>query len=73
MFGGFFSEEPAITNYQQVMACDTDRFNRFFHKMLEQGVYLAPAAFETGFLSCAHGDEEIQATLTAASAAFAAV
>jgi len=73
MFGGFFSEEPSITNYQQVMACDTERFNRFFHQMLERGVYLAPASYEAGFLSAAHGDKEIEATLAAAREAFAAV
>jgi glutamate-1-semialdehyde 2,1-aminomutase len=73
MFGGFFSAESSISNYQQVMACDGERFNRFFHHMLERGIYLAPAAFEAGFLSAAHGDKEIEATLAAASEAFAAV
>ncbi|MCZ6829943.1 MAG: glutamate-1-semialdehyde 2,1-aminomutase [Gammaproteobacteria bacterium] len=72
MFGGFFSEETSITNYQQVMACDSERFNRFFHQMLKRGIYLAPASFEAGFLSAAHGDQEIEATIAAAREAFAA-
>ena len=71
MFGGFFTEEREVVNYQQVMACDTDAFSRFFHGMLKRGVYLAPASYEAGFLSSAHGDEEINATLDAAAAAFA--
>ena len=66
MFGGFFTEEAQITNYQQVMACDTQRFNRFFHGMLDAGVYLAPASYEAGFMSAAHTDEDIQATIAAA-------
>jgi glutamate-1-semialdehyde 2,1-aminomutase len=73
MFGGFFSNEPSISNYQQVMACDGERFNRFFHHMLKSGIYLAPAAFEAGFLSAAHGDAEIDATINAAREAFTAV
>lgn len=67
MFGGFFTEEKQISNYQQVMACDTERFNRFFHGMLEAGVYLAPASYEAGFISAAHTDEDIQATIAAAA------
>jgi glutamate-1-semialdehyde 2,1-aminomutase len=54
------------------MQCDKDRFNRFFHAMLERGVYLAPSAYEAGFVSAAHGSAEIDATLAAARAAFAA-
>ena len=57
----------------QVMECDKNAFNRFFHAMLAQGVYLAPSAFEAGFVSAAHGDAEIDATIAAASAAFAKV
>jgi glutamate-1-semialdehyde 2,1-aminomutase len=53
------------------MACDVERFREFFHLMLEQGVYLAPSAFEAGFISSAHGEAEIQATLDAAERAFA--
>jgi glutamate-1-semialdehyde 2,1-aminomutase len=71
MFGGFFSSESSISNYQQVMACDTKLFNRFFHGMLERGVYLAPASYEAGFMSAAHGEAEIEKTLTAARATFA--
>jgi glutamate-1-semialdehyde 2,1-aminomutase len=70
MFGIFFTEETSITNYQQVMACDTERFNKFFHGMLEAGVYLAPAAYEAGFMSGAHTDEDIQFTLDAAEQVF---
>ncbi len=70
MFGVFFTAEKQVSNYQQVMACDTERFNRFFHGMLEEGVYLAPAAYEAGFMSAAHGDEDIQNTLDAAERVF---
>ncbi len=66
MFGFFFTEEEKITNYGQVMACDIDRFNRFFHGMLNEGVYLAPASYEAGFMSSAHSDADIQWTLDAA-------
>jgi glutamate-1-semialdehyde 2,1-aminomutase len=55
------------------MQCDRERFNRFFHEMLAQGVYLAPSAYEAGFVSAAHGTAEIEATLTAARAAFAKI
>ncbi|WP_423896492.1 glutamate-1-semialdehyde 2,1-aminomutase [Candidatus Pelagadaptatus aseana] len=71
MFGGFFTEESQITNYQQVMDCNNDRFNRFFHGMLEKGVYLAPASYEAGFMSAAHTDDDINATIEAAAAVFA--
>lgn len=70
MFGLFFTEQAEITNFQEVMKCDAAKFNRFFHLMLEQGVYLAPSAFEAGFMSLAHSDEDIQATLAAADKAF---
>ena len=73
MFGLFFTEQEEVTNFQQVMACDGERFNRFFHAMLEEGVYLAPASFEAGFISSAHSDEDIQATLDAAEKAFARI
>ena len=71
MFGGFFSELDEVTNYQQVINCDTERYSQFFHAMLGNGVYLAPASYEAGFMSAAHGDEEIDATISAAEAAFA--
>ncbi len=73
MFGCFFSEEESISTFEQVMACDVERFRRYFHLMLNNGVYLAPSAFEAGFVSAAHGDEEINKTLDAAEIAFAAL
>jgi glutamate-1-semialdehyde 2,1-aminomutase len=75
MFGFFFlndhNDNKLVSNYQQVMNCNIDRFNQFFHLMLEAGVYLAPASYECGFMSIAHSDEDIQATLDAAEHAFA--
>lgn len=65
MFGFFFSTEKQITRYDQVVAGDIERFKKFFHGMLRQGVYLAPSAFEASFVSIAHGEEDIAATLTA--------
>ena len=69
MFGLYF-RAAAPANYAEVMQCDRVRFNRFFHAMLERGIYLAPSAYETGFVSAAHGAAEIEATLEAARAAF---
>jgi glutamate-1-semialdehyde 2,1-aminomutase len=69
MFGLFFSAEQVET-FAQACACDTAAFNRFFHAMLERGVYLAPSAFEAGFMSAAHGDAEIARTIEAAREAF---
>lgn len=66
MFGFFFTEEENITSFKQVMQCNEERFKQFYHGMLAEGVYLAPSAFETGFISAAHGDEEIEKTLSAA-------
>lgn len=71
MFGFFFTEEPTITRYEQVTRCDMEKFKRFYHLMLEEGVYLAPSAYEAGFLSLAHGDKEIEHTLAAAERSFA--
>jgi glutamate-1-semialdehyde 2,1-aminomutase len=71
MWGIFFSEEEKIINYSQVMKCDTERFAKFFHGMLQEGVYLAPASYEAGFMSAAHTDEDIQNTLDAAERVFA--
>ncbi|MEX1032503.1 MAG: glutamate-1-semialdehyde 2,1-aminomutase [Cellvibrionaceae bacterium] len=73
MFGAFFSAEKPITHYRQVMNGDTARFNKFFHLMLNEGVYLAPAAYEAGFMSAAHSDADIARTLDAAKRAFAAL
>ncbi len=73
MFGCFFTNEKQVTTFEQVMACDVPRFRQYFHSMLNNGVYLAPSAFEAGFVSAAHGDKEIQLTLDAAEKAFAAL
>jgi len=73
MFGFFFTEAEKVTSFDAVMACDTERFGRFFHEMLERGVWLAPSAFEAGFISAAHTDEDIVATVAAADASFAAL
>ena len=73
MFGLFFTDQSRISSFAEVMACDSERFNRFFHAMLDQGVYLAPSAFEAGFVSAAHSDEDIDATIAAARKAFAKV
>lgn len=70
MFGLFFTEEKNITTFAQVMACDQDYFKRFFHAMLDQGVYLAPSAFEAGFVSIAHDDAAIEKTISAAEIVF---
>ena len=72
MFGLFFSDAPRITDYTQVMACDAAGFKRFFHAMLAQGVYLAPSAFEAGFVSAAHSQADIEATVAATRKACAA-
>ena len=70
MFGVYFRSTPP-KSFAEVMQCDRERFNRFFHEMLVRGVYLAPSAYEAGFVSAAHGADEIEATLAAARAAFA--
>ena len=72
MFGLYFRDTPPST-FAEVMQCDRERFNKFFHAMLERGVYLAPSAYEAGFVSAAHGDAEIEATLAAAREAFGSV
>jgi len=72
MFGIYFRAAPP-TSFAEVMQCDRKRFNRFFHEMLTRGVYLAPSAYEAGFVSAAHGAAEIEATLAAARAAFAQI
>jgi glutamate-1-semialdehyde 2,1-aminomutase len=73
MFGIFFTEAERVTNFEQATACDQQRFKAFFHAMLARGIYLAPSAFEAGFISAAHGDAEIDATLDAAAESFAVV
>jgi glutamate-1-semialdehyde 2,1-aminomutase len=69
MFGIYFRAAPP-RSFAEVMQCDRERFNRFFHAMLEQGVYLAPSAYEAGFVSAAHGSAELEATFAAARKAF---
>ncbi len=71
MFGLFFTESETVTSYQDVMKCNVERFKKFFHLMLEEGVYLAPSAFEAGFMSLAHTQEDIQRTIDAARRCFA--
>lgn len=72
MFGFFFTDDKeTITTYKQATACDGDKFKRFFHLMLEEGIYLAPSAYETGFISTAHTDDIIDQTLIAADKCFA--
>jgi glutamate-1-semialdehyde 2,1-aminomutase len=73
MFGLFFTDRPAVRTFDDVQSCDTDRFARFFHAMLAGGVYLAPSAFEAGFVSAMHDDAAIEATLDAAADAFASL
>jgi glutamate-1-semialdehyde 2,1-aminomutase len=70
MFGLFFRAHPPAS-FAEVMQCDREAFNRFFHAMLERGIYLAPSAFEAGFVSSAHGERELEATFAAAREAFA--
>jgi glutamate-1-semialdehyde 2,1-aminomutase len=72
MFGLYFRDAPP-RSFAEVMQCDRERFNKFFHAMLERGVYLAPSAYEAGFVSAAHGDAEVDATLAAAREAFGRV
>jgi len=69
MFGIYFRDK-APANFAEVMESDKERFNRFFHAMLKRGVYLAPSAYEAGFVSAAHGEAELEATFAAARAAF---
>ncbi|GIU22503.1 glutamate-1-semialdehyde 2,1-aminomutase [Shewanella schlegeliana] len=71
MFGFFFTDEETVTNFAQVTKCNTALFAEFYHLMLDEGVYLAPSAYEAGFLSLAHGEEELEATLAAADRVFA--
>ncbi|MBW3567838.1 MAG: aminotransferase class III-fold pyridoxal phosphate-dependent enzyme, partial [Proteobacteria bacterium] len=70
MFGLFFTDKKKVTSFKDVMACDTERFKRFFHGMLEHGIYLAPSAFEAGFVSTAHSEDDIAGTVAAAYSVF---
>ena len=65
MFGLFFTDQQQVTSFAEVSCCNTERFKQFYHLMLEQGVYLAPSAFEVGFVSAAHSDEDIDHTIAA--------
>ena len=71
MFGLFFTENDRVSSFAEVMACDSERFSTFFHGMLKRGIYLAPSAFEAGFVSVTHSNAEIGETLTAAAEVFA--
>ena len=71
MFSMFFTSEPRVASFEDVSRCNVPRYNRFFHAMLDAGVYFAPSAFESAFVSGAHTDTEIDATLAAAEQAFA--
>ena len=73
MFGIFFTDQDSVTSFAQSTACDGERFKKFFHLMLEQGVYLAPSAFEAGFVTTAHTDEDIENTIKAAAVCFKAL
>lgn len=66
MFGFFFSDAAEVTSFEQVMACDQDAFKRFFHGMLDAGIYLAPSAFEAGFVSQAHTEADLRETIASA-------
>jgi len=70
MFGIFFTEAEKVSNFAEVSQCNVERFKRFYHGMLEQGVYLAPSAYEAGFVSSEHTDEDIEKTLDAAEVVF---
>ena len=71
MFGFFFTGAGRVDSYAEATACDVERFKRFFHGMLAEGVYFAPSAFEAGFISAAHTDADIDATIAAAGRVFA--
>ena len=73
MFGLFFTDASSVTSYQQATACDKKTFNRFFHGMLKNGVYLAPSSYEAGFISSAHGARETALTIDAAATVFRAL
>jgi glutamate-1-semialdehyde 2,1-aminomutase len=72
LFGLFFTATSPVTRFSEVMACDVERFRRFYHAMLTEGIYLAPSAFEAGFVSLAHDNTDIDATVAAAEQAFRA-
>jgi glutamate-1-semialdehyde 2,1-aminomutase len=71
MFGLFFTEADSVNSFAEATACDLEAFKTFFHLMLDEGVYLAPSAYEAGFLSAAHTEADLDATIAAADRAFA--
>jgi len=71
MFGLFFTDSDSVTNFNETSACDVERFKKFYHLMLEEGIYMAPSAYEAGFVSNAHSNENIQATIDATGRVFA--
>ncbi len=71
MFGFFFTDAKTVTCYEDVKKCNIERFKRFFYFMLKEGIYFAPSAFEAGFMSLAHGVEEIEKTISSARRCFA--
>lgn len=71
MFGFFFTKEEQVTSFEQATQCNMEQFRAFYHAMLEQGIYLAPSAYETGFMSFAHTNDDIEETLRCADVAFA--
>jgi glutamate-1-semialdehyde 2,1-aminomutase len=73
MFGLFFTDAPHVRSYTEATQCDVERFKKFFHGMLGEGVYFAPSAFEAGFVSAAHSDADIDATIAAAERVFARI
>ncbi len=70
MFGLFFTDADLVTNFNQTSQCDVERFKKFYHLMLDEGIYMAPSAYEAGFVSNAHTDKDIQATIDAAERVF---
>ncbi|VAW77438.1 Glutamate-1-semialdehyde 2,1-aminomutase [hydrothermal vent metagenome] len=70
MFGLFFTEEEKVSSFAQANACDVNQFKQFFHGMLDNGIYIAPSAYETGFVSAAHTEEDIEKTIQAADNVF---
>lgn len=73
MFGLFFSEEKSIISFSQIMNCNQGQFNKFFHGMLEKGIYLAPSPFEAGFISSAHSKNDIEKTIDVAKQVFSEI
>ena len=71
MFGLYFTNQDDITSFDSMLACDVEAFKQFFHGMLKRGVYLAPSAFEAGFISSTHSDQDIAETIQAAKETFA--